>query len=369
MNARTGIDRRVATLNGPERASLRAAMHQLQRLPAQSSPEGVFRAIARCVPVAGGIIGTLGGESPSSPVSHVVKLPPAVLEGWASTPREHLGRMLAPMMDAAPGELISDSQAIVGRFREELDLLRDLRDAGLGESAGYKVSTRRGGSGAVEHRFLTFALERGATFTAHNRAALAVLQPIIHAALDRLGVPLIASRSILSQVMDEQSIGFMCVSPDGTIIELNERMHCLATRYLVAARVDAGRGALARFAGRVMGETVGSRIWQLRHEDGRALVEISGHWLAKETHATGEDLVLVMMREVSLAPPPPVRAPRAALTNRQWEVARLLAESGLSYKQIADRLDISGGTMRKHVENVYRSLGVHSRAELALKLR
>ncbi|HRI68857.1 MAG TPA: LuxR C-terminal-related transcriptional regulator [Polyangium sp.] len=52
------------------------------------------------------------------------------------------------------------------------------------------------------------------------------------------------------------------------------------------------------------------------------------------------------------------------LTPRQAEIARLLSETGLSMKEIAGRLDLSDGTIRKHVENIYRRLGVHSRAEL-----
>lgn len=56
------------------------------------------------------------------------------------------------------------------------------------------------------------------------------------------------------------------------------------------------------------------------------------------------------------------------LTRRQQEVARLLSETGLSDKEVAAHLDISEGTMRKHVENVYRRVGVHSRAELTVKL-
>jgi DNA-binding NarL/FixJ family response regulator len=56
------------------------------------------------------------------------------------------------------------------------------------------------------------------------------------------------------------------------------------------------------------------------------------------------------------------------LTTRQREIADLLSRTGLSYKEVASQLAISEGTMRKHVENVYRRVGVHSRAELMLTL-
>ena len=57
------------------------------------------------------------------------------------------------------------------------------------------------------------------------------------------------------------------------------------------------------------------------------------------------------------------------LTPRQREVAGMLCSTGLSYKELADKLDMSFGTVRKHVENIYRRIGVHSRAELTVALR
>jgi DNA-binding NarL/FixJ family response regulator len=48
------------------------------------------------------------------------------------------------------------------------------------------------------------------------------------------------------------------------------------------------------------------------------------------------------------------------LTDRETEVLEHLSK-GLSYEQIADNLFISYGTVRKHVENIYRKLGVNNR--------
>jgi DNA-binding NarL/FixJ family response regulator len=58
-----------------------------------------------------------------------------------------------------------------------------------------------------------------------------------------------------------------------------------------------------------------------------------------------------------------------ALTPRQRDVAALLVETGLSYKEIAARLGRSEGTVRTHTEKIYRACGVHSRAELTVALR
>jgi DNA-binding NarL/FixJ family response regulator len=53
---------------------------------------------------------------------------------------------------------------------------------------------------------------------------------------------------------------------------------------------------------------------------------------------------------------------RLELTDREQQVLRALVE-GLSYKEIADVLSISLGTVRTHITTIYRKLQVHSVAE------
>jgi DNA-binding NarL/FixJ family response regulator len=53
----------------------------------------------------------------------------------------------------------------------------------------------------------------------------------------------------------------------------------------------------------------------------------------------------------------------AVLTTREGEVMRLVA-SGLSNKHIARRLDLSEGTVKIHLHNVYRKLNLSSRTAL-----
>jgi len=55
------------------------------------------------------------------------------------------------------------------------------------------------------------------------------------------------------------------------------------------------------------------------------------------------------------------------LTDRQAEVTRLAAR-GLSNREIADRLDLSPSTVKRHLENVYRQIGVGSRGALTARL-
>lgn len=64
-------------------------------------------------------------------------------------------------------------------------------------------------------------------------------------------------------------------------------------------------------------------------------------------------------------PTPPDPAPVPALTAREQEVLRLLAE-GEANKQVAAQLDISVATVERHVTNLYRKLGARGRADATM---
>nr|WP_321246776.1 response regulator transcription factor [uncultured Psychroserpens sp.] len=56
------------------------------------------------------------------------------------------------------------------------------------------------------------------------------------------------------------------------------------------------------------------------------------------------------------------------LTKRETEVLEHLSK-GLNYIQIADNLILSKGTVRKHIENIYRKLQVHNKLEAVQKAK
>lgn len=70
-----------------------------------------------------------------------------------------------------------------------------------------------------------------------------------------------------------------------------------------------------------------------------------------------------LVRHVAALPPP---APRSDLTAREREVLAQLA-AGLTYRQIAQHLAVSEDTVRAHIRNLYRKLGVHSRTAATLR--
>lgn len=76
-------------------------------------------------------------------------------------------------------------------------------------------------------------------------------------------------------------------------------------------------------------------------------------------------LALLQRREEQQKTGEPTAADFAALTEREAQVLRLLAQ-GLSNKEIAARLYLSVRTVEGHLAHAYAKLDVHSRTEAAL---
>jgi DNA-binding CsgD family transcriptional regulator/DNA-binding winged helix-turn-helix (wHTH) protein len=64
-----------------------------------------------------------------------------------------------------------------------------------------------------------------------------------------------------------------------------------------------------------------------------------------------------------------VAGPWSALTRREWRIFLLLgdeATTGLTNKALAQQLQIGEGTLKKHLQHIYRKLGVGNRSGAAL---
>ncbi|MBS1651192.1 MAG: response regulator transcription factor [Bacteroidetes bacterium] len=56
------------------------------------------------------------------------------------------------------------------------------------------------------------------------------------------------------------------------------------------------------------------------------------------------------------------------LTKREVEIIELISQ-GMSYEEVASNTGISYGTVRKHLENIYKKLNVHSKLEAVNKAK
>jgi DNA-binding NarL/FixJ family response regulator len=86
-------------------------------------------------------------------------------------------------------------------------------------------------------------------------------------------------------------------------------------------------------------------------------VAAGGLWMEKES--IGQAFEKMLHREAGM------RRLATILTARETEVMRWVA-SGLSNQQIATKLIVQEGTIKIHVHNIYRKLGVNNRVDLTL---
>lgn len=347
-------------------ARAQPAFLKLAAIHSGDSPAMLFEALAEVMPVAGGMLGSMGSIQPTDTHSHAVLLPDTVLQAWATTPGEKLQVMMSPLLPAAPGTLISDRDALDGAFREQLELLNVLDGAGLGETAGYKVAEEHRRVGHTMTRFLTLALERGQRFTPEHHALLRALHPQLAAALGLMELPLLPHQALATQILEQQHCGYMCLDRNGTPVESNRRAHCLADDYATALGRTRSRKPLLDFASWLANTIRGGGPWKLWRADHQARLTIQAHHLRKEHYAIGRDLVLVTLTEDRLVDR--IRAVAPTLGGRRLEAACHLAFGGLSNREIADAMNIAKKTVDNHLDAVYAAAGVSNAREFQAKL-
>jgi DNA-binding NarL/FixJ family response regulator len=85
--------------------------------------------------------------------------------------------------------------------------------------------------------------------------------------------------------------------------------------------------------------------------------------LVAAVYSLGRRVWTAMAQEETLPPLP------EALPPRLREIGNLLLQTGDAIKDIAGKMALHEGTVRKHIERLYRALGVNSRAELSSRFR
>ena len=70
-------------------------------------------------------------------------------------------------------------------------------------------------------------------------------------------------------------------------------------------------------------------------------------------------------RQTSSTPSPSIADLSAALSSRELQVVRLLAE-GMTNQQIGDSLELSHKTVKNHVSHILRKAGLNTRTQVAI---
>jgi PAS domain S-box-containing protein len=114
--------------------------------------------------------------------------------------------------------------------------------------------------------------------------------------------------------------------------------------------------ALQRFLG---GREIGPFVADVLRKDGRSItVEVSGSWVWRGGERVG---ALAMAWELPRAAPPDAAS---ELSKLDLTILQLLS-SGLSNREIAERVYLSSHTIKDRIEKIMRHFGVSRRTELA----
>jgi non-specific serine/threonine protein kinase len=195
--------------------------------------------------------------------------------------------------------------------------------------------------------------QRGVGIALGNLALLATLRGDLAAATALLREGL----TIRQQLADQTGLA--------SSLEHVGHLACAAGQYFAAIRLIAAAAAIRSAIGSSIRFDVQGHVDRTLAA-ARAALDAAAFAAA---HAAGGTLSLdaavsEAWRVITPAAPEPTRTapPPIELTEREREVLRLLA-GGMTDRHIGDALYISPSTATRHIANIYRKLGVHSRAE------
>lgn len=269
------------------------------------------------------------------------------------------------VVNSTDGAFWSDDDSILGPSRVGLEVLDQLSAHGLGHGGGYRIMEDRVPGRGTDYTFLALLTHRGRVFIPCTAMVLKRLHKPIRDAICRIRLPLVPTTPILRQIMDDDEQGYICLDSAGCLLEVNRRAHDIASRYRGEIGLHHRSRLLQDLATRLLGAS--GSVHRAIRKDGREVLEIRRHRLAKETHALSEDVTLMVLRTVEVPESSHLFCGEdsiSGLTPMEARIAKHLTSTGDSRKQIASKLKITEGTIRTHMQNLYRKLGVQSRAEL-----
>ncbi|WP_437712997.1 hypothetical protein WMF45_44935 [Sorangium sp. So ce448] len=354
-------------LGSKQQTRLERAIQALDRLPAQGTTVGLLDAIAGCVPVQAGLLLSFCQGSGEGMCAHALRVPEPIFEAWMGTEPALLNHVLAPVIDAPEGGLLLDRETVGERLRPSLRVMRELHRHGLGEGAGVKLLERRRPGGEREQVVLALLKARHDRFADEDQRMLALMGPVLREAARRIDVPLIPSEPILTQIVEQGELGYVCLSARGALREANRRAHEVVATFGPGLGLSRRRAALRDFADMALAKTEGARTWSITSTAERKHLDVSRVRLRAESHAADEDIALLLLRETPMLLPsehPAAAAALEKLTPTEQAVAKQLVDTSLLYEGAAGALKMNIGTFRTHVNNVYRKLKVGSRHEL-----
>ena len=356
--------RRRSSVNGQE--SVEVTRRALRRLRPGDPLERVLAALQNIAPVAAGFLERFrAGEETDGHVTPIL-LPEDYLAVMMRS-RPHDRSVLSVVSAASTGAVLLDRAALAAEAWRNIEAYVALQQFGMFHPLALKLGSP-GDRRIVEpawHTYLAlFADDPRYPLTPEECNRLGPLHPDLQRALARIRLPLAMEEPLLLQIVREQRLGMVLLARDGRVLGTNGRAWVLAERFARGSQRPK-RGAVRDLTDACLrGGESGEWVRAFHESSGSSgTIVVSRHEILGPPR---EDVILLLFREIAV-PASPEGAPQgpwSALSGRARQIAELLVSSGKPYKQLADDVGIAVGTFRKHVQLLYRTLGVSSRAEL-----
>ncbi|MGG1660871.1 helix-turn-helix domain-containing protein [Brevibacillus sp. NRS-1366] len=210
-------------------------------------------------------------------------------------------------------------------------------------------------------------------FTAYDTQVLGILSKYIVSPLDTFArLEGIAHEKILFEAHSNMSsIGMIIVEPPASIRYVNPAAQDICTEL---TRENKGTNSIKSFIGKLLENHSYSRILPfVTTVRSPALLEITIHVLPSiQTQSSFQRkpqyVVYLIPKSQSASRIASHDSDKPALlTRKEWEVYDLV-QQGYTNQQISVELHISFNTVKRHLQNIYKKLGVTNRTSLCYKL-
>ena len=345
--------RQGSVWSADEKAALERARRALEAVRFGDGLDAVVHACRHVAPIVAGMLDSFRASAPFEPEDVIVDVPMSFIDAVMASTEEDPSPFI---MMGLPAHRVARDVDTCGDGHRMYDVpfFAELYPHhGIGHAAAVALRRTPIADDTLFENLWFFTESGSPPLSLSSCRMLEAITPEIGNAVARLDVPAIHGASFLGQILAADDAGFALVDGDGRLLEANRRAFVLAALY------RTGLEDLLRCVTPI--ERQAQYAWQ--RQDGGGMLCATAYPLDGRAHGLPRRVTLFRLQEET-AEARPLPAQLAALSPRRREVAVYLARTSLTYDQIAGRLGIASGTLRKHAEHVYRALGVHSRWEL-----
>ena len=336
-----------------QRRRFTQAQSALNAIPMGASPDLLFTALQPIVPIAAGMLETADLSEPTNISDSIFHMDDSFVNCLFETINDD---PTLPVFLATPEGCFRRETDVLDRAQLDFPLYGIMEKLGLAKPSFHKIKM-----GRRKAQYLLVFQERGSRYLADTECKLVErLHPEIRQAVARLSLPFSSENSLLAQLVDDASAGYLCVDRNGDVKLINTQAMALLS--LAWAPKRASLALATEFCRSILLRHSREPAWNetVVAYQGTLLDVTLAQIPPSQAGAFQYCLVIEKLNGVETTRLPLLNS----LTPREAELVAWLVDSDRNAVDLSSNLGIAPGTLRKHIEKIYGKLRVHSRLEL-----